>query len=329
MTNFNSQNKANNIKGSKKFAPIIVSAVVTLAGAAALLTGCGNDVPVSSAPAALPAVTTSAAATVSAVTTSAPKVTIAENKAATAGTSAQAEQIAVKAANNASPIYAANTANAVPVSNISVNDDTNTNADPDNIGVDKETAIANVKELIGSDAQIISCEKGVSLEGFKCWEIIAAPAANDLGLPEKVTFYSGYQFCYSPEYTAILLNNNSTQNPMMNFIGTYTNGRAMMTVSCSGTDQVSVHISWAGSAFETSVWDMSGTACICNEGIAFHYDNCTKETFIYSEDGNLISDATEYTNGSGSIDFLSSDNNAYWYDAQEGAGSASSFWFCG
>lgn len=328
MTNFNSQNKANNIEGSKKFAPIIVSAVVTLAGAAALLTGCGNDVPVSSAP---------AAAAVSAVTTSAPKVTIAENKAATTGTSvktaqnAQAEQIAVKAANNASHIYAANTANTVPVSNISVNADTNTNtntnADPDNIGVDKETAIANVRDQVGSGAQIISCEKGVSLEGFNCWEIIVAPVTNGNG-PERVTFYSGYQFCYSPEYIAYREKSENTQNPMMNFSGTYTNGRAMMTVSCIGNDQVSVHISWAGSAFETSVWDMSGYASICNEGIAFWYDNCTKETFIYSEDGNLLSDVIEYTNGSGSVDFLSSDNNAYWYDAQEGAGSGSSFWFC-
>ena len=37
MRNFNAQNKVNNVKGSKKLAPMIIAAIVTIAGAATLL----------------------------------------------------------------------------------------------------------------------------------------------------------------------------------------------------------------------------------------------------------------------------------------------------
>ena len=80
MRNFNAK-KVNNVKGSKKLAPMMIAAIVTIAGAATLLTGCGTDVPASSAPAAQVAVTTSASTT--AATTSARSVK-AENKTTSA-----------------------------------------------------------------------------------------------------------------------------------------------------------------------------------------------------------------------------------------------------
>ena len=306
MTNFNSQNKVNNVKGSKKTAPMIIAAIVALAGAAVMLTGCGSDVPASSLPADNVAVTTSASTTSTTAR--------AENR--TSGTSVvkdiKVEQMAEKVEENTAE-------NTAPSSN----------AKADNIGVDEATAIANVKELVGSGAQIISSTKGTAPDtGFACWVIVVAPVTNGNG-PETVTYYSGYQFCYTFENDdARNATASDGQNPMMNFIGTYTNGRAMVTVSCIGNDQASIHISWASSAFVTSVWDMSGKVEIGNEGLSVWYDNCTKQTFQYTNEGQLISDDIEYTNGTGCVEFLSADNNLYWYDTVESAGAGYSFWYC-
>ena len=306
MTNFNSQNKVNNVKGSKKTAPMIIAAIVALAGAAVMLTGCGSDVPASSLPADNVAVTTSASTTSTTAR--------AENR--TSGTSVvkdiKVEQMAEKVEENTAE-------NTAPSSN----------AKADNIGVDEATAIANVKELVGSGAQIISSTKGTAPDtGFACWVVVAAPVTNGNG-PETVTYYSGYQFCYTFENDdARNATASDGQNPMMNFIGTYTNGRAMVTVSCIGNDQASIHISWASSAFVTSVWDMSGKVESGNEGLSVWYDNCTKQTFQYTNEGQLISDDIEYTNGTGCVEFLSADNNLYWYDTVESAGAGYSFWYC-
>ncbi|MBQ3329804.1 MAG: hypothetical protein IJG87_01340 [Ruminococcus sp.] len=61
--------------------------------------------------------------------------------------------------------------------------------------IDEATAIANVRELVGSGAQIISSEKGYTPEGWTAWIIVVAPVTTSDG-PETVTYYSGYQFCY-------------------------------------------------------------------------------------------------------------------------------------
>ena len=65
----------------------------------------------------------------------------------------------------------------------------------DGVGIDEQTAIANVKQQAGSGAQIISCTEGTSPEGFSCYVIVVAP----ITASEEVvydTYYSGYQFCY-------------------------------------------------------------------------------------------------------------------------------------
>lgn len=67
--------------------------------------------------------------------------------------------------------------------------------DSDDGYIDEATAIANVKQLAGSGAQIISSEKGYSPDGIKAWVIVVAPVTTEDG-PETVTYYSGEQFCY-------------------------------------------------------------------------------------------------------------------------------------
>ena len=198
-----------------------------------------------------------------------------------------------------------------------------TNAIADSNGFFSESdAIRIVREQVGSGANIISCTKGTDPNGTNCWVVVVEPVTNGNG-PERVTYYTGYGFCYK----AADSQQSDGQNPMMNFIGNYTNGRAMMNVSCIGRDQAAVTITWAGSALDSATWTMSGPVQVSNEGISFSYSNCTKEVVSYAEDGTLISDTVEYQGGSGSIDFLTSDNNAYWYDSQENASNGESFWY--
>ena len=174
MINFNSQNKNNNVKSSKKTAPMIIAAIAALAGAAVILTGCGSDVPASSLQVDNVAVTTSLSTTAAETTTS--TIAKAENK--TTSTS---------------------TVKDINVEQTSSDNITASNSKSDNIGVDEATAIANVREQVGSGAQIISCTKGTAPDtGFACWKIVVAPVTNGNG-PETVTYYSGYQFCYTFE----------------------------------------------------------------------------------------------------------------------------------
>ena len=59
--------------------------------------------------------------------------------------------------------------------------------------IEESVAIANVKQQAGSGAQILSCEKGYTPDGFEAWIITVAPvSASDTA--ETVTYYSGYQF---------------------------------------------------------------------------------------------------------------------------------------
>ena len=309
------KNTQNNVKKNKRFAAMMAAAVITLSGAAAMLTGCGTDVG-SSISSPVPG--TSAAVEGTAATTTA---TTANTDSKSANTTAAKKSAHTQAAEAASPVSAP----AADTNTTTVTSNTNN----DGIGVDRETAISNVRARVGSGAEIVSCEKGKAPDtDINCWVVVVKPVTNGNG-PEQVTYYSGYQFCYPLESNAAsTASTNGGQNPMMNFIGTYTNGRAMMTVSCSGKNEASIQIKWSGSAFEGSVWTMSGAVSASDEGVTVTYNNCTKQSHSYSEDGVLLSNTTEYDNGSGSVFFSASDYNAYWNDAAEGAGAGSSFWFC-
>ena len=114
------------------------------------------------------------------------------------------------------------------------------------------------------------------------------------------------------------------QNPVMNFIGTYSNGRGMMEVSCSGMDGASIHVTWSGSAAESSTWDMSGTVENNGDELTLNYTNCVKNSKVFSEDGSVESDTQDYTDGSGVIHF-NSNNTITWEDHKENIADGSVF----
>ena len=56
---------------------------------------------------------------------------------------------------------------------------------------------------------------------------------------------------------------------------------------------------------------MSGNLETTDDGITVTYDNCVKQTFKYSESGELISNFIDYEDGKGTVEFNYSDNKCY------------------
>ena len=152
----------------KKSLAIIFAALITSA-TAAMLTGCGGDKKESN----------SAATTVAATTAA---KTTAPNEQNSDTNQTQDNQKSQSAASSGS----------------SQSDDGSV-MDSDGY-IDKQTAIANVKQQAGSGANVISSTKGFAPDGTKAWVIVVQPVTND-DSADTVTYYSGYQFCY-PEETS-------------------------------------------------------------------------------------------------------------------------------
>ena len=107
------------------------------------------------------------------------------------------------------------------------------------------------------------------------------------------------------------------QNPIMNFIGNYSNGRAMMTVSAKGSDKATINVTWGSSAAEHSEWTMSGKVSAIGDCVIVDYEDCFKESFTYDADGAIVKDVIDYTNGTGTLTF--SANNVIWNADEDAA----------
>ena len=159
----------------KKSLAIIFVALLTTA-TAAMLTGCGGDKKESN----------SAATTVAATTVA---KTSGSNGQSSDANQAQKDQNSQSAESNGSD---------------------NGGSQSDDGYIDKQTAIANVKQQAGSGATIISSTKGYTPDGIKAWVIVVQPVTNT-DSSDTVTYYSGYQFCY-PETASE--NNNDSDSPV-------------------------------------------------------------------------------------------------------------------
>lgn len=80
-------------------------------------------------------------------------------------------------------------------SNANGQQDANT-GNGNSIGITSDEAIANVRNQVGSDAEILSCVEGTTpnAESFPCYVIDVM-----LSSGTTLTYYSGYQFCYTTE----------------------------------------------------------------------------------------------------------------------------------
>ncbi len=105
------------------------------------------------------------------------------------------------------------------------------------------------------------------------------------------------------------------QNPVMNYVGTYGADRATVLIEAEGSDGVKATVTWGSSAWQTSEWTMSGT--FDSEQLSFHYDDCTLKEITFKDDGNVDSEKTTYTDGSGSMQFHEGDELTLTWDDEK------------
>ena len=91
------------------------------------------------------------------------------------------------------------------------------------------------------------------------------------------------------------------QNPIMNLVGTYSAERAQVVVEASGSDEGKVTVTWANGAAQTDKWVMTGT--FDNSTLTLTYKNGVKTEYTYKDNGDVASEKTIYTDGTGTITF--------------------------
>ena len=101
--------------------------------------------------------------------------------------------------------------------------------------------------------------------------------------------------------TAVAAGEGDGQNPVMNFVGEYAAGRARALVEAKGAGDAQITIEWGDSAWSLARWVMSGP--LDGETLTVRYDDCVKTFVTYGDDGELVSEVTEYENGSGAVVF--------------------------
>ena len=101
------------------------------------------------------------------------------------------------------------------------------------------------------------------------------------------------------------------RNPVTDFVGVYTAGRPYATVECSGTDSARIEIFWSSSYAEHTEWHIVGR--LDPETLTIRYSGCSMTTFVFGENGELLSEATGYENGAGTIVF-GGDGSFTWHE---------------
>ena len=109
---------------------------------------------------------------------------------------------------------------------------------------------------------------------------------------------------------------------LQGIIGTYSNGRAMMTVSARGNDKAAIYVTWGSSAAASSSWMMTGTAIADGDKVVVTYEDCMKTDILFDENG-VAEENTVYENGKGTLTFSGSE--VVWNDQVEGIADGAVF----
>lgn len=109
---------------------------------------------------------------------------------------------------------------------------------------------------------------------------------------------------------------DDTQNPIMNFVGTYAAGRCAIDVSAGADNIANFEIMWGSSAAETSQWRMTGE--FDSETMTVTYNDASRTDLVFAEDGSVKESNVVYENGSGSFVF-NEDGTLIWNDDVENA----------
>ena len=107
------------------------------------------------------------------------------------------------------------------------------------------------------------------------------------------------------------------QNPIMNFVGAYAAGRCSILIEADGMDGVKASVTWGSSAYQTSVWEMSGK--FDADTLTFTYENGVRRDIEFEENGDEKSSVKVYTDGTGTMTFSDEGDvtSLTWQDDKE------------
>lgn len=128
-----------------------------------------------------------------------------------------------------------------------------------------------------------------------------------------MVFALGLSACGSKaEYTE-----DDGQNPIMNFVGNYACDRANIMIGATDEGNgVSATVTWGSSAWENSVWTMTGT--FDAETLQFEYHDGVRTDYVYDDNGEVKSQEEVYTGGHGFMTFTDGDPiTLKWQEDQE------------
>ncbi len=117
----------------------------------------------------------------------------------------------------------------------------------------------------------------------------------------------------SADYVAVFEEDESWQNPVMNFIGEYQCERAHALVECWDKQDAWITIDWSSSAWELTRWLICGTLDL--DTLTIEYEGCTKTNLTFDEDGEIVSEEEIYEDGTGTITF-NDDGTFTWHEDQ-------------
>ena len=126
----------------------------------------------------------------------------------------------------------------------------------------------------------------------------------------------------SADYVAVFEENPDWQNPVVKLSGEYQCDRAHATVQDFDLDSAWITIEWAGSAWETARWIISGPLDIGTMTIT--YEGCQKDHLVYDENGEITSQEKIYEDGTGTIVF-NGDGTFTWHEDQSETGEDMTF----
>ena len=104
------------------------------------------------------------------------------------------------------------------------------------------------------------------------------------------------------------------QEKRMPFEGQYYAGRGNLSITGKGSDGYLIEVWWGSSASEHSQWVMYGDYDEATNTIT--YSDCERHDFTLQDNGEVDTDITAYTDGTGSIQIVD-DSSIIWIDDQD------------
>ena len=111
-----------------------------------------------------------------------------------------------------------------------------------------------------------------------------------------------------------LVGDTTTVNPVKAYEGTYQCDRATITVKASGKSDAKITVKWGSSAWENSVWEMSGM--FDPSVYRVDYGNGVRTDYVYNDNGSVSSKKVAYKNSTGRVQFKDT-KTLVWRDENE------------